>query len=82
MAFSHTERRHLADVERHLATADTCIDAPIELLQRMPIFGGIRADVLQFLLGRSFPSPRTSSFSANTTKPIRCSSLKRERSLW
>ena len=52
MAFSvHTERRHLADVERHLATADTCIDARIELLQRMPIFGGIRADVLQFLLG-------------------------------
>ena len=42
MAFStHTERRHLADVERHLATADTCIDARIELLQRMPIFGGI-----------------------------------------
>ena len=23
----------------------------IELLQRMPIFGGIRADILQFLLG-------------------------------
>jgi CRP/FNR family cyclic AMP-dependent transcriptional regulator len=52
MAFSaHTERRHLADVERHLATAGTCIEARIELLQRMPIFGGIRADVLQFLLG-------------------------------
>jgi len=52
MAFStHTERRHLADVEGHLATADTCIDARIELLQRMPIFGAIRADVLQFLLG-------------------------------
>ena len=52
MAFStHTERRHLVDVERHLATADTCIDARIELLQRMPIFGGIRVDVLQFLLG-------------------------------
>jgi CRP/FNR family transcriptional regulator, cyclic AMP receptor protein len=49
MAFStHTERRHLA---RHLAKADTCIDARIELLQRMPIFGGIRAEVLQFLLG-------------------------------
>ena len=26
-------------------------DARIELLQRMPIFGGIRADILQFLLG-------------------------------
>jgi CRP/FNR family transcriptional regulator, cyclic AMP receptor protein len=26
-------------------------EARIELLQRMPIFGGIRADVLQFLLG-------------------------------
>ena len=52
MAFSaNTERRHLADVERHLATADTCIEARIELLQRMPIFGGIRADILQFLLG-------------------------------
>jgi CRP-like cAMP-binding protein len=26
-------------------------EARIELLQRMPIFGGIRADTLQFLLG-------------------------------
>ena len=26
-------------------------DARIELLQRMPVFGGIRADVIQFLLG-------------------------------
>jgi CRP/FNR family transcriptional regulator, cyclic AMP receptor protein len=26
-------------------------DARIELLQRMPVFGGIRAEVLQFLLG-------------------------------
>ena len=26
-------------------------EARIELLQRMPIFGGIRADILQFLLG-------------------------------
>ena len=26
-------------------------EARIELLQRMPVFGGIRADVLQFLLG-------------------------------
>ncbi len=26
-------------------------DARIELLQRMPLFGGIRADILQFLLG-------------------------------
>src|SRR3954447_17806278 len=52
MAFHvHTQRRHLPEVERHLATADTCIEARIELLQRMPIFGGIRADVLQFLLG-------------------------------
>jgi CRP-like cAMP-binding protein len=52
MAFSaHEERRHLLEVERQLATADTCIEARIELLQRMPLFGGIRADVLQFLLG-------------------------------
>jgi CRP/FNR family transcriptional regulator, cyclic AMP receptor protein len=27
------------------------LEARIELLQRMPVFGGIRADVLQFLLG-------------------------------
>ena len=26
-------------------------EARIELLQRMPVFGGIREDVLQFLLG-------------------------------
>jgi CRP/FNR family cyclic AMP-dependent transcriptional regulator len=52
MAFSaHTERRHLPEVEGHLATADTCIEARIKLLQCMPIFGGIRADILQFLLG-------------------------------
>ena len=52
MAFSaHKERRHLPEVEGHLATADTRIGARVELLQRMPIFGGIRADILQFLLG-------------------------------
>src|SRR6185312_6572837 len=52
MAFSvHTEQRHLPEVEDHLATAETRIEARIELLQRMPIFGGIRADILQFLLG-------------------------------
>ena len=28
-------------------------DGRIELLQRMPIFGGVKADVLQFLLGLS-----------------------------
>ena len=47
---AQTERRHLAEVEHRLATDDTCIEARIELLQRMPIFGGIRADVLQYLL--------------------------------
>ena len=26
-------------------------EARIELLQRMPVFGGIRADILEFLLG-------------------------------
>jgi CRP/FNR family transcriptional regulator, cyclic AMP receptor protein len=52
MAFSaHTERRHLAELEHHLGTAETRSEARIELLQHMPIFGGIRADVLQFLLG-------------------------------
>ena len=51
MAFSaHKERCHLPEVQRHLATADTGIEARIELLQRMPVFGGIRADLLQFLL--------------------------------
>jgi CRP/FNR family transcriptional regulator, cyclic AMP receptor protein len=51
MALSaNTEQRHLAEIEHRLATADTCIEARIELLQRMPIFGGIRADVLQYLL--------------------------------
>jgi hypothetical protein len=36
-------------------------EARIELLQRMPIFGGVRADTLQFLLAaRSRRSPRRS----------------------
>ena len=26
-------------------------EARIDLLQRMPVFGGVRADILQFLLG-------------------------------
>jgi CRP/FNR family cyclic AMP-dependent transcriptional regulator len=52
MAFvAHTERRPLAEVARQLATAETCSEARIELLQRMPIFGGIQADVLKYLLG-------------------------------
>ena len=52
MAFvAHTERRPPAEVTCHLATAETCSEARIELLQRMPIFGGIRADVLKYLLG-------------------------------
>ena len=53
-------------------------EARIELLQRMPVFGGIRADVLQFLLGLCpvVSVPTNEFFSANTTKPIRCSSSK------
>ena len=51
MAFSaHPDRRPLVELEHHSAPAKTHIEAKIELLQRMPIFGGIRADVLQFLL--------------------------------
>src|SRR5262245_21325648 len=51
MTFSaHTERHHLPERERTSANAEGSIEARIELLQRMPIFGGIRADVLQFLL--------------------------------
>jgi CRP-like cAMP-binding protein len=51
MTFSaHTERHHRPEKERHSANAETGLEARIELLQRMPIFGGIRADILQFLL--------------------------------
>jgi CRP/FNR family transcriptional regulator, cyclic AMP receptor protein len=51
MAFSaHPDRRPLVELEHHSAPATTHIEAKIALLQRMPIFGGIRADVLQFLL--------------------------------
>jgi hypothetical protein len=44
----------------------------------MAIFGAIRADVLDFLLGCAqwCPSREMSSFSANTTKPIQCSCSK------
>jgi CRP/FNR family transcriptional regulator, cyclic AMP receptor protein len=47
---AHVEGRQLAEQERHSANAATCIEARVALLQRMPIFGGIRTDVLQFLL--------------------------------
>jgi CRP-like cAMP-binding protein len=54
MAFSsHLERRHLAERGRHPEAGDNCADARVQLLQRMPIFGGIRYDALQFLLGLS-----------------------------
>jgi len=48
----------------------------IELLQRMPIFGGIRADTLEFLLALCpiVNVPMNEFFSANTSKAIRCSS--------
>jgi hypothetical protein len=47
---AHTERHHRPEIKRSSATAETDIEARIELLQRMPIFGGIRSDILQFLL--------------------------------
>jgi CRP/FNR family transcriptional regulator, cyclic AMP receptor protein len=47
---AHAERRHSAEQQRHLPQVDCRIEARLALLQRMPIFGGIRADVLQFLL--------------------------------
>ena len=51
--------------------------ARIELLQRMPVFGGIRADILRFLLDLCpVVSVPANSFSVNTTRPIRCSSSK------
>jgi CRP/FNR family transcriptional regulator, cyclic AMP receptor protein len=54
LAFSsHLERRHLAKRSRHSETGDNRADARLELLRRMPIFGGIGDDALQFLLGLS-----------------------------
>jgi CRP/FNR family transcriptional regulator, cyclic AMP receptor protein len=51
MTFSvRAEPLHPAEQKRHLAQVDCRIEARLALLQRMPIFGGIRADVLQFLL--------------------------------
>jgi hypothetical protein len=47
----------------------------IELLQRMPVFGAIREDVLQDLLAsaRELVVRSGDYFSAKTTRPIRCS---------
>ena len=84
MAFvAHTERRPPAEVTCHLATAETRSEARIELLQRMPIFGGIRADVLKYLLGLCsvVSVPTNEFFSTNTIKPIQCSSLRLAKSL-
>src|SRR5690242_12099894 len=51
MTFSaRTEWHQLPEKKRNSASAETGIEARIELLQRMPIFGGIRSDILQFLL--------------------------------
>ena len=54
-------------------------EARIELLQHMPVFGGIRADVLRFLLGLCpvVSVPASEFFFRETTKPIRCSFSKR-----
>src|SRR6476660_8523291 len=50
MTFSaHTERLHVLEKERNSVNAEAGLEARIELLQRMPIFGGIRSDILQFL---------------------------------
>jgi CRP-like cAMP-binding protein len=51
MTFSaHTERHHRREKRRNPANAEKGLEARIELLQRMPIFGGIRSDILEFLL--------------------------------
>jgi hypothetical protein len=84
MTFSvRAEPLHPAEQERHLAQVDCHIEARLALLQRMPIFGGIRADVLQFLLALCpiVSVPEISSFSANTTKPTRCLCFSRAKSM-
>jgi CRP/FNR family transcriptional regulator, cyclic AMP receptor protein len=50
MSSAHVERRQLAEQERRLAKAEFCIEARVTLLQRMPVFGGIRSDVVQWLV--------------------------------
>ena len=51
-------------------------EARIELLQRMPIFGGIRQDTLQFLLAFCpiVSVPTNEFLFRDTSKAIRCSS--------
>ncbi len=53
-------------------------EARIELLQRMPIFGGIRIEVLQFLLSLCpiVSVAANDFFSARVRKAIRCSCSK------
>jgi hypothetical protein len=56
-------------------------EARISLLQSMPVFGGIRADILQFLLGVCpvVSVPTNEFFFRDMIKPIRCSCSKRAR---
>jgi hypothetical protein len=58
-------------------------EARIELLQRMPVFGGIRADILQFLVSMCpvVSVPANGFFFMNMTRPIRCSYWKPAGSL-
>ena len=55
-------------------------EARIELLQRMPIFGGIRADTLEFLLSllpdRAGRRERV-LFPRTSSKATRCSSWRK-----
>ena len=55
----------------------------IELLQRMPIFGGIRADILQFLLDLCpvVPVAMNKFFFREHDQQIRCSCSKPARPL-
>ena len=55
----------------------------IELLQRMPVFGGIRADILQFLLTLCpvVFVPANDFFFREHDEPTRCSCWKPARSM-
>jgi hypothetical protein len=82
MTFSvRAEPLHPAEQERHLAQVDCRIEARLALLQRMPIFGGIRADVLQFLLALC-PIVPEDKFFFRETLPSRldvCASVGQSR---
>ena len=56
-------------------------EARIELLQQMPIFGGIRAEILQFLLAvcPTVSVSKNDFFFREHEHGTRCSSLKRAK---